>query len=302
MCRPAAGRRVGKKLTPGQLVGPDGLLEGEGGPWTPKWCAGDYADHFVTLMPFSMIKGKAVLEFGNCQPAAMAMAPTAGRSAMTACIKQIQNELVRFRRQFVMKDLNRNICRLKPTGAEKKLGLMLFRVPPDEAFTGAWKPRADQRAWAIHEIARPGGTIRVPLAFVPLKRKSVVFSVIPGSLRSDSGSALPVNRKSFQIDYLQLVSEVRGGVAVRRPWLLAAKSPAVAVGEIGYVWLTAAIPPKAREGLYRGTWLCRSPNSRSSGARSSSRSGQRASTPTCSRRSGQAAAAAADRYICIHRA
>ena len=264
MCRAAAGRPVRKKLTPAQLVGRDGLLEGAGGLWTPRWCAKDYADHFATLMPFSMPKGKATLELGNCQLAALAMVPSSGRSAMTACIKRIQDELVRFRRQFVMKHLNRNICRLEPTEAEKKLGLMLFRVPPDEAFTGLWKPGADQRAWAIHEIARPGGTIRVPLAFVPLQRKSVVFSIIPGSLRSDVGSVLPLNKNSFQIDYLQLVPEVRDGVTIRRPWLLAEKSPTVEVGEIGYAWLTAAIPPQARAGLYRGMWKLGSGGARAS--------------------------------------
>ena len=254
MCRTTTGRGVGKKLTPGQLVGPGGLLEGAGGLWTPQWYAKDYADHFVTLMPFTMPKGKAMIELGNCQMAALVMVPASERSTMTACIKQIQSELVRFRRQFVMKHLNRNLCRLEPTEAEKELGLMLFRVPPDEAFTGLWKPRADQRVWAIHEIARPGGTIRVPLGFVPLQRKSVVFSIAPGSLRSDSDSILPLNRSSFQIDHMQWVPEVRKGVTIRRPWLTAAKSPVVEVGEIGYVWLTAAIPPQAKGGLYRGTW------------------------------------------------
>ena len=254
MCRTSIGRPVGKKLTPGQLVGPGGLLEGAGGLWTPQWYAEDYADHFVTLMPFTMPKGKATIELGNCQMAALAMVPSSGRSSMAACIKQIQSELVRFRRQFVMKHLNRNLCRLEPTEAEKKLGLMLFRVPPDEAFTGLWKPRADQRAWAIHEIARPDGTIRIPLAFVPLQRKSVVFSIIPGSLRSDSDSILLLNRSSFQVDHMQWVPEVREGVTIRRPWLSAAKSPVVEVGEIGYVWLTVAIPPLAKAGVYRGGW------------------------------------------------
>jgi len=254
MCRTSIGRPVGKKLTPSQLVGPGGLLEGAGGLWTPQWYAEDYADHFVTLMPFTMLKGKATIELGNCQMAALAMVPTSGRSSMAACIKQIQSELVRFRRQFVMKHLNRNLCRLEPTEDEKKLGLMLFCVPPDEAFTGLWKPRADQRAWAIHEIGRPDGTIRIPLAFVPLQRKSVVFSITPGSLRSDSDSILLLNRSNFQIDHMQWVPEVREGVTVRRPWLSTAKSPVVEVGEIGYVWLTVAIPPRAKAGVYRGTW------------------------------------------------
>ncbi|MDP6633606.1 MAG: hypothetical protein QGG42_01760 [Phycisphaerae bacterium] len=254
ICRAAMSRGVGKKLTPSQLVGPGGLLEGAGGLWTPQWYATNYADHFVTLMPFTMLKGKAMVELGNCQIAALAMVPSSGRSSMSACIKQIQKELVRFRRQFVMKHLERNPCRLEPTDTEKKLGLMLFRVPPDDAFTGLWKPRADQRVWAIHEIARPGGTVRIPLAFVPLQRKSVVFSITPGSLRSDSGSVLVLNRNSFQIDRMQLVPEVRKGIAIRRPWLAAGKSQVVDVGEIGYVWLTATIPPHTKGGVYRGTW------------------------------------------------
>ncbi|MDP6633383.1 MAG: hypothetical protein QGG42_00615 [Phycisphaerae bacterium] len=253
-CRAAMGRPVGRKLTAGQLVGPAGLLEGAGGLWTPKWYAEDYADHFVTLMPFTMPKGVGMIELGNCQMAALAMAPSAGRSAMASCIKQIQSELVRYRRQFVMKQLNRNLCSLKPTEAEKKAGLMLFETPGDEAFTGLWKPRADQRAWAIHKLAQPGGTIRIPLAFVPLQKKFMAFSVITGSLRSDSDSMLPLNRSSVQIDHIHWVPEVRKGVTIRRPWLLASKSPPVEVRGIGYVWLTITIPSQAKEGLYRGTW------------------------------------------------
>ena len=66
---------------------------------------------------------------------------------MVARIKQIQSELVRFRRQFVMKHLNRKLCRLEPTETEKKPGLMLFRVPPDEAFTAG-----GLRAPSVNEV------------------------------------------------------------------------------------------------------------------------------------------------------
>ncbi|MCP4374629.1 MAG: hypothetical protein GY794_00395, partial [bacterium] len=173
---------------------------------------------------------------------------------MATSIKQIQGELARFRRQFVMKHLKRNPCQLEPTEGEKKLGMILFRPPADEAFTGSWKPRADQRIRAMHEISQPGGTIRIPLAFVPLQRKSMMFRVIPGSLRSDSGSTLLLNRNSFQVNHMQSVPAVRKGVTTRRPWLMVAKSPTVKVGDIGYLWLTATIPPRAKKGLYRGTW------------------------------------------------
>ncbi|MCP4376336.1 MAG: hypothetical protein GY794_09200 [bacterium] len=254
MCRATRGRPIGKKLSQSQLMGRYGLLEGAGGLWTPQWYAKDYANHFVTLMPFSITKGKAVIELGNCQIAAIVMVPSVNRLAMATSIKLIQGELARFRRQFVMKHLKRNPCQLEPTEGEKKLGLMLFRPPADEAFTGSWKPRADQRIRAMHKISQPGGTIRIPLAFVPLQRKSMMFRVTPGSLRSDSGSTLLLNRNSFQVNHMQLVPAVRKGITTRRPWLMVAKSPTVEVGDIGYLWLTATIPPRAKKGLYRGTW------------------------------------------------
>jgi len=254
MCRAAAGRPIRKKLNPGQLVGSEGLLEGAAGAWTPQWYATDYAEHFVTLMPFTMTKGKTKIELGNCQMAALAMAPISSRSSMAACVKQIRSELVRFRRQFVMKRLNRNLCKLEPTEAEKKRGLMLFRVPADEAFTGLWRPRADQRAWAIHEIARPGGTIRIPLGFVSPQRKAKAVSVATGTLRSKSGAILPLDRNGLKIEFVHCVPQVRSNVAIRRPWLLARKAAPVDVGQIGYVWVSIAVPAVARSGLYRGTW------------------------------------------------
>jgi hypothetical protein len=255
LCRATAGGRpVGRKLTARQLVGPDGLLEGAGGDWTPQWFATKYADHFVTVMPFAMPRGKGVLELVNCQMAALAMVPASGRSTMTSCIKQIQGELVRYRRQFVMKHLDRNICSLEPTEAEKKAGIMLFRPPGDEAFTGQWKPRADQRVWALHELARPGGTVRIPLAFVPLTKRAISFSIIPGSLRSESNTTLPLNRSNVRIDYMHTVPEVREGITIRRPWLLNARSEPVAIKEIGHAWLTVSIPKLARKGVYRGLW------------------------------------------------
>ncbi len=254
LCRAAMGRPVSRTLTPGQMVGPDGLLEGAGGDWTPQWYATDYADHFVSVMPFNLPKGKTVLELGNCQMAALAMVPSSGRSSMTASIKHIQNELARFRRQFMMKQLNRNLCTLEPTEAEKKIGMMLFRPPGDEAFSGLWKPRADQRAWALHELAQPGGTIHIPLAYVPLRKKSLAFSVISGPLRSESNSTLLLNRSNLRVDHVQLVPEVREGITIRRPWLLGARPTPVAAGQIGYLWLTVSISPLAKEGQYRGTW------------------------------------------------
>jgi len=254
LCRAAKGRPVGRKLTAAQMVGPDGLLEGSAGDWTPQWYATDYADHFVTLMPFAMPKGKGVLELGNCQMAALAMVPAAGRSAMSSCIKQIQSELVRFRRQFVMKHLERNRCDLEPTEAEKKAGMMLLRPPHDEAFSGIWKPRADQRIWTLRELASPGGTVHIPLAFVPLKRKSVSFSVISSSLRSESKATLTLSRSNLRTNHMHLVPAVREGITTRRPWLLGGRSQPVAVGDIGYIWLTASIPRLTKEGIYRGTW------------------------------------------------
>jgi len=252
--RASAGRPIRRSLTAGQMVGPDGLLEGARGDWTPKWFAADYANHFVTLTTFSMPRGVALLEFSNCQLAAMAIAPASRRSSMAACVKRIEGELVRFRRQFVMKHLNRNICRLEPTDAEKKAGVMLLRPPADEAFTGRWKPRADQRAWALRELSRPGGTIHIPLAFVPLQKKSISFRVTPGTLRSESNTILLLNQRSIRIDHLHDVADVRKGVAVRRPWLLSDRSAHVEAGRIGYLWATISIPPKSREGVYRGTW------------------------------------------------
>jgi len=255
LCRAAAGGRpVGRKLTARQLVGPDGLLEGAGGDWTPQWFATKYADHFVTVMPLAMPKGKGVLELVNCQMAALAMVPASNRSSMSACVKHIQSELIRYRRQFVMKHLYRNICSLEPTETEKKAGIMLFRPPGDEAFTGQWKPRADQRVWALHELARLGGTVRIPLAFVPLKKRAVSFSIIPGSLRSESNTTLPLNRSNVRIDYMHTVPEVREGMTIRRPWLLNARPEPVAIKEIGQAWLTVSIPKLAREGVYRGSW------------------------------------------------
>jgi len=252
--RPAVGRAIANRLKPAELLGSKCLLEGADGAWTGQWYSRSYGDHLVTLAKFAMVKGRTTIELGNCQLAALAMAPTGSRAAIASAVKHINGELRQYRRQFSMGRLERNLCKLEPTEAEKQQGLMLFRVPPDEAFTGTWKPRADQRAWAIHDICRPGGTLHIPLAFVPLDKKITAVSFTVRLLRPETGPVLPMGKNNVRVDFIRPVPEVRGNTAISRPWLLSEKSPAIEAGEIGYAWLTVTIPPGSRPDLYKGTW------------------------------------------------
>jgi len=252
--RPALGRQVAGKLRPAELLGTKCLLHGSKGAWTGKWYANEYCEDLVTLTSFNMVKGRTVVELGNCQIAALAMAPSGGRTALASAVKKIDGQLRQYRRQFTMGRFEPNACQLEPTGAEKEAGVMLFRVPSDETFTGKWKPRAEHRAVSIYEICRPGGTLRIPLAFVPLKKKSSTVSFTIRALRPDKGSALSFDRKSAKVEFVHAVPEVRKNTAFSRPWLFDKNAPSVEVGRIGYAWLSVSIPSKTRGDLYSGAW------------------------------------------------
>jgi hypothetical protein len=252
--RPPVGRAITSKLKTAELLGDKCLLHGYRGAWTGQWYSREYCDRLVTLTSFPVTKDKNVVELGNCQIAAIAMAPTSNRTTMAVAVKRIDAELKQYRRQFSMGRLEPNACKLKPTEAETETGVMLFRVPVDEVFTGTWKPRGEQRLRAINDICRPGRTLRIPLAFVPLKKKFSTASITVGSLRSENGAVLSLGKGSVRVDFLHPVPSVQGNVAISRPWIISTKAPAVEAGKIGYAWISVTIPPKTKGDLYKGLW------------------------------------------------
>ena len=247
----APGRSLRQRLSSRQLLGPRGLLEGADGAWTPQWYARDYAKHFGAVVNFTMTKGRARLDLGNCQLAAMAMGPVSQRPAMFACVQQIQKELARYRRQFIVGLLDRNLCTLEPTDAEKRAGMMVFQPPGDEALMDTWRPSAADRIPVLRAIGQAGGTIRIPLAVVLLKR-SLAINVIRPSLRSEAGGRLIVKPGGLGVDFIHRVAQVRSPVVRRRPWLISSKSPRVEAGESTHLWLRMELSPLAKPGVYCG--------------------------------------------------
>ena len=247
----APGRSLRRSLSSRQLLGPRGLLEGADGAWTPQWYTEDYANHFAAVLNFTMAKGRAKLDLSNCQLAAMAMGPVSQRSAMFACVQQIQKELARYRRQFIVGLLDRNLCTLEPTDAEKKAGVMVFQPSGDEVFMDTWQPAATDRVPVIRVIGQAGGTIRIPLAVVPLKR-SVAVNIIRPSLRSEAGGRLIMKPGDFGVDFIHRVAEVRSPVVCRRPWLISSKPARVEAGEAAHLWVRLELSPLAKPGVYCG--------------------------------------------------
>ena len=83
------GPLMRRKLSQREMLGPKGLLEGASGAWTPQWFAEEYPRQFLQMVPVTAGGTRRQVDLGNCQLAAAAMVPLAGRKAMAEYVKQI---------------------------------------------------------------------------------------------------------------------------------------------------------------------------------------------------------------------
>ena len=104
----AHGAKVGgswlvrEELSARQRLGSQGALLGLGGPWTQEWLSQTYARCLVEKIDVPMRDGEVTLALVNSQVAALAVAPQDKRREMEAYLQQVQADLDRYRRQFIV--------------------------------------------------------------------------------------------------------------------------------------------------------------------------------------------------------
>jgi len=239
-----------RRQTPRQMLGPTGLLLGMGGAWTPQWFAEEYARQFYDAVAVPLGPRGNIVRVSNCQLAAVAMAPAAQRLALEAYVKQVEAELTRFRRQFVVGYAAPDLANCEPDEAEAKAGLMLFRPPPDMAFRAGWAPAKDDRAREIKLLAATGSLAVVPLAAAPVKGGEAMSASI--AALSGASGALPTDRPGPAVWMLERVPVVRSGRVLFQPWVLSRRLEALRAGEVCHAVVVIPIALGAAAGTYRG--------------------------------------------------
>ena len=241
------------QLTRREMLGPRGLLEGAGQPWTPEWFGQDYADQFVQVVQVTAGGTRRRLDLGNCQLAAAAMVPLAGRGDMVDYVKQVQSDLLRYRRQFVVGSMYHTRCSVAPMAVEERTGAMVFAPPEGRGFTAGWVPRPADRATSIKVAAAPGMDIVIPLAVVPL-RPAKSFSISVPLLRSRTGKILAFEKPGLVAYCVQRVPRVDSAAVRFRPWVLVPPPRFRAeAGDVCMIVLKGRLRATARADRYTGT-------------------------------------------------
>jgi hypothetical protein len=240
-----------KKLAPAQMMGPAAAAEGCDGDWSAEWFDTTYASHFVTLQRVAVPLDGVKLEMLNCQVAAMVVAPNSSIKAATACVDQVQKDLSRFRRQFMVAQKAEVVCDLAPSDEEIKQGGMLFVPPADEAYSPFWRPTADAKVKAVKAVVAAGGVAVSPLVVVPLK-KSAAASLSFSAFATDAGKTLAA-AGAMEGFFLEPVARVRQGRAEMQPWLLSPRDGDVPERSLLDIALVLAPPSATASGVYKGT-------------------------------------------------
>lgn len=239
-----------RRLSRRDMLGGDGLLKGIDGEWTPTWYDRQYAPQFVRRVQADL-GGRARIEVGNCQIAALAVAPAAQRAGLARYVHQVEEDLSRYRRQFVAGMRADPICRLDPTEAERKSGLMVFRPPAGEAFSAEWTPQAADRVEALHAEAVNGGLAVIPLAVAPVER----CSYLGGSadmFRTKRGRRLPVPARGIEVHAVHRVPRLRDGRILFQPWIVQRRHGSLQPKEVALFLATFRVGDSARSGVYSG--------------------------------------------------
>jgi len=239
------------RLSKRRLLGADGLLAGKDQPWTADWFDTRFAPRFVELVTIEVPPAGGAVELGNCQLAALAMAPPKQQQAMSEYVKQVRRDLSRYRRQFVVGFAAEAVCDVEPGGAEIKSGLMAFRPPPDDAFTADWRPAEADRLKMLKATTVNGGLATIPLAVVPLK-KSAFITATMADLRSEKGTALATAGKGADVLFVERAPRALAGRTEFQPWVLSRKHGPVEPRRVVHVAIVVQTSATARAGTYHG--------------------------------------------------
>jgi hypothetical protein len=238
---------LGRRFTFKQLLGPEGLQMGIDGEWTPQWMEKTLVPRIVDLVQVPLQAGRNQIDTCNIQLAAVAMAPASDKAALDQYVKKVKEDLVRYRRQFVLGQRLEYRSEIPPTDSEVKCGAMFFHPPRGSASLPGYLPTVDSRLQSAEGTLYNGGLTVVWEAAVPLKKAVFTGSVSP--LRSTDGKPLGLPADLW---FLERVPYVANAQASMIPWILRRRLT-VAEREVAHLAVVVQAPESAPAGDYSGT-------------------------------------------------
>ena len=238
-----------RRLTKGQMLSPAGLFQGKGEPWTTDWLSRTFTPRLVSRLECPLKPKENTLELGNCQVAALAVISRRGRQAAAAFFRQLEAELKRYRRQFVLATQDLPRCEVGPTEAEAKAGMIVFHPPADEWFYRQYVPRPEHRAGKI-ELKVAAGSLGSAAVAVSPGNDAARLEASAGALLSPVMGRLPAG--SCRIHALQTMPVVSGGCVYRQPFVVASGLRSVRARGVYWFLLQVRPPKRISPGRYAG--------------------------------------------------
>jgi len=239
-----------RRLSPAEMLSPAGLLRGRDEPWTSEWFQQSFVPEVLTRLEFPLKPGSNSVELGNCQIAALVVAPRARQQAMRNYVERVEQDLKRYRRQFVLARQHHPQCDVPPAEEEDRAGVMIFLPPADEWFGRAYAPTAEHRAGTLKLAAAAGMIATAALVAVPCK-DAASLQVSFESLRGVGVGAIPGG--ALRVCALERLPLVEGGCVYWQPYLPARRFRSAKARGVYWFLAQVAVPQRARAGTYQGT-------------------------------------------------
>ncbi len=239
-----------RRLSPAEMLSPAGLLRGRDQPWTSEWFQQSFVPEVLTRLEFPLKPGSNSVELGNCQIAALVVAPRARQQAMRNYVQRVEQDLKRYRRQFVLARQDHPQCGVPPTEDEARAGMMIFLPPADEWFGREYAPTAEHRGGTLKLAAAPGMVATAALVAVPCK-DAASLQVSFESLRGVGVGAIPGG--ALRVYALERLPLVEGGCVYWQPFLPARRFRSAKARGVYWFLVQVAVPQRARAGAYQGT-------------------------------------------------
>lgn len=239
------------RLTAKRFFGDEGLMRGRGGEWTAGWYAKNFAEQLSDQLRVALRPGGNRVNSLNCQVAAMVMGPMAKERALKQYVAQVNQDLQRYRRQFMVARGRQVLCTVQPTAEQQRAGMMVFSPRSDSPFEAGWVPQDANEVKLVQRTALAGSTALVALAVVPTKPLNFFMPSVEAM--STEGRALRLAEQSSGAWVVDRVPNAHEGVVDFVPWLLRAKARDIKKDEVLHVAAAIEVSPTAKEGVYHGS-------------------------------------------------
>lgn len=239
------------RLTAKQFFSEDGLMRGRDGDWTARWYAKDFSEQLSHQLKLTLRPGANRVNSLNCQVAAMVMGPAATERALGQCVDQINQDMQRYRRQFVVATRRQVLCTVRPTAEQQQAGMMVFSPRGQRPFDAGWVPQDANEVKLVRRTALAGSTALVSLAVVPTKPLSLLVPSVDAA--SPEGKPLRLAAQSCDAWVVDRIPDAHEGMVDFVPWLLRRRARDIEKDEIQHVAVAIQVSDKAEAGVYRGS-------------------------------------------------